>query len=79
MDNSGKMEKVLDAFTRRALGVLTSSAPADALDVSQEDPRVRERYGKGDPRNLLSGRPAARETSKASLDRGGWWKRVFAA
>jgi hypothetical protein len=56
MDNSGKMEG-LDAFTRQALGVLTSSALADALDVSREDPRVRERYGKGDPRNYGDGAP----------------------
>jgi hypothetical protein len=56
MDNSGKMEG-LDAFTRQALGVLTSSALADALDVSREDLRVRERYGKGDPRNYGDGAP----------------------
>jgi hypothetical protein len=56
LDNTGKMEGV-DAFTRQALGVLTSSKLADALDVSQEDPRVRERYGKGDPRNYGDGAP----------------------
>ncbi|MFM7071090.1 MAG: DUF1501 domain-containing protein [Planctomycetota bacterium] len=56
MDNSGRMDG-LDAFTRQALGVLTSSALADALDVSREDPRVRERYGKGDPRNYGDGAP----------------------
>ncbi len=56
MDNTGKMEG-LDAFTQQALGVLTSSALADALDVSREDPRVRERYGKGDPRNYGDGAP----------------------
>jgi hypothetical protein len=56
MDNTGKMEGV-DAFTQQALGVLTSSALADALDVSREDPRVRERYGKGDPRNYGDGAP----------------------
>jgi hypothetical protein len=56
MDNTGRMDG-LDAFTRQALGVLTSSALADALDVSREDPRVRERYGKGDPRNYGDGAP----------------------
>jgi hypothetical protein len=39
----------MDAFTERALGLLTSSALADALDLSKEDPRVVERYGSGDP------------------------------
>lgn len=56
LDTSGRFEG-LDAFTQQALGVLTSSALADALDVSREDPRVRERYGKGDPRNYGDGAP----------------------
>ncbi|HEX7377383.1 MAG TPA: DUF1501 domain-containing protein, partial [Pirellulales bacterium] len=56
IDASGKMD-ALDAFTRQALGVLTSNRLAEALDVSREDPRVRERYGKGDPRNYGDGAP----------------------
>lgn len=56
LDSSGKFEG-LDAFTQQALGVLTSSKLADALDVSQEDPRVRERFGKGDPKNYGDGAP----------------------
>lgn len=56
LDSSGKMD-ALDAFTQQALGVLTSSTLADALDVSKEDPRVRERYGKGDPNNYGDGAP----------------------
>jgi hypothetical protein len=39
----------MDAFTRAAFGVLTSSSLADALDVSKEDPEVRARYGDGKP------------------------------
>ncbi|GIW94005.1 MAG: hypothetical protein KatS3mg110_2046 [Pirellulaceae bacterium] len=46
-DNSGKMEG-LDVFTERAMGILTSSDLFEALDISREDPRVRERYGTGD-------------------------------
>lgn len=46
-----------DAFTQQALGVLTSSKLADALDVSKEDAKTRERYGKGDPRNYGDGAP----------------------
>ncbi|HUY89388.1 MAG TPA: DUF1501 domain-containing protein [Pirellulales bacterium] len=60
LDASGKMQ-ALDAFTEQALGVLTSSKLADALDVSKEDPRVRERYGKGDPRNYGDGAPRNQE------------------
>jgi hypothetical protein len=39
----------MDAHTERALGVLTSSRLVDALDLSKEDPRVRDRYGDGKP------------------------------
>ncbi|HEX7448877.1 MAG TPA: DUF1501 domain-containing protein [Pirellulales bacterium] len=48
MDVRGVMQGV-DAFGQRALDVLSSSKLLDALDVSKEDPRVRERYGDGKP------------------------------
>ncbi len=35
----------LDAFQQQALAMLTSNRLADALDLDQEDPQVRERYG----------------------------------
>jgi hypothetical protein len=38
-----------DAHTARALDVLTSSKLVDALDLSKESPKVRERYGDGKP------------------------------
>ena len=38
-----------DASTERALNVLTSSRLVEALDLSKEDPKVRERYGDGKP------------------------------
>jgi hypothetical protein len=47
VDLSGTMAG-LDSFTEQAFGVLTSSRLLEALDVSKEDPRLRERYGKGD-------------------------------
>jgi hypothetical protein len=56
VDTSGKMA-ALDSFTQDAFGLLTSNRLANALDVSREDPRVRERYGKGDPRNYGDGAP----------------------
>lgn len=41
-----------DAFVQRALGILSSSRLVEALDLSREDPRVRERYGQDDPHVL---------------------------
>jgi len=44
--------EVLDGsnvFTDEAFDVLTSSKLVDALDLSKEDPKVRERYGDGKP------------------------------
>ncbi len=38
----------LDAFSEQAMGILTSSRLGDALDLSKEDPKLVERYGKGD-------------------------------
>ncbi len=48
VDSSGRMD-AMDTFTQQAMGVLTSSKLADALDLSKEDPRLVERYGTGDP------------------------------
>jgi hypothetical protein len=49
-----------DAFTEQALGLLTSSRVAEALDLSREDPRVVERYGMGDPKIMIDGNGAPR-------------------
>jgi hypothetical protein len=38
----------LDVYTEQALGILTSSKLAEALDLSEEDPRTLERYGRDD-------------------------------
>jgi uncharacterized protein (DUF1501 family) len=51
IDTSGMIDG-LDAAQRRALGVLTSSRLLEALDVSREPARVRERYGDGKPYNF---------------------------
>ena len=48
-DASGAMDG-LDAFQKQAYGILTSSRLVEALDYRREDPRVIERYGKGDPK-----------------------------
>jgi hypothetical protein len=47
-DGSGKMDGI-DVFTQRAMGILTSSDLFNAMDVSKEDPKTIERYGKGNP------------------------------
>lgn len=47
VDSTGLMSG-LDSFNQQAFGMLTSSRLLQALDVSKEDPRLLERYGKGD-------------------------------
>ncbi len=59
-DSSGAM-KGMDAFSRQAFGILTSSRLAEAMDINQEHPRVRERYGKGLPKNVSDGGPRLME------------------
>ncbi len=59
VDTSGMMDG-LDTFNEQAFGVLTSSKLATALDISKEDPRLVEKYGKG--------------TEKLTAD--GPWKRL---
>jgi len=46
--NAGQMH-AQDRFTAGAFDVLTSSRMADALDLSKEDPKIRARYGNGQP------------------------------
>ncbi len=59
-DASGMMEG-MDTFTQQAFGVLTSSRLVEALDLEKEDPKIRARYGKGDPRNVADGGPRLME------------------
>jgi Protein of unknown function (DUF1501) len=37
----------MDAFQQRAFDILTSGEMLKALDLSREDPKIRERYGRG--------------------------------
>jgi hypothetical protein len=60
VDYSGQMSG-LDAYTQQAFGILTSSRLVSALDLRNEDPKVVERYGKGDPRNRDDGGPKLME------------------
>ncbi len=43
------MVRGMDSFNEAAFGVLTSSKLVEALDLSKEDPKIRERYGDGKP------------------------------
>jgi hypothetical protein len=56
LDASGAVEE-LDGFTQAAFNILTSSRLTEALDLSREPARVRERYGKGDAKNYGDGAP----------------------
>lgn len=51
VDASGMLAG-MDAFNDAAFGVLTSSKLVEALDLSKEDPKIRERYGDGKPYNF---------------------------
>src|SRR5262249_20850859 len=52
----------IDAMTEKALGVLTSSRLVEALDLSRENPKLRERYGDGKPYKFqFDGAPTVNE------------------
>ncbi|MDB5350369.1 MAG: hypothetical protein JWN86_1616 [Planctomycetota bacterium] len=47
----------MDGTYRRAFDVLATSKVASALDVEREDPRIRDRYGRGSSTHLGDGAP----------------------
>ncbi|RLS43975.1 MAG: DUF1501 domain-containing protein, partial [Planctomycetota bacterium] len=47
----------MDSSYEKAFDVLTSSRLVNALDVTKEDPRLRERYGVGSSKHLGDGAP----------------------
>jgi hypothetical protein len=47
--DAGGVLKGVDAHTERAMNVLTSSKLMEALDISKESPKTRDRYGDGKP------------------------------
>jgi hypothetical protein len=55
--DSGQLLEGMDGLTRSAFDILTSSRLAEALDISREPERVRERYGRGDPGRFGDGAP----------------------
>ena len=72
VDGSGQMV-AMDSFTQRAVGVVTSGRVADALDLSKEDPKVRERYGNNDGTMFLTSRRLIEAGVRAvTFDWGSW-------
>jgi hypothetical protein len=61
----------LDALTARAFDVITSGAVRKALDFNQEDPRIRDRYGKATP-FLTALRLVEAGVGCVTLATGGW-------
>jgi hypothetical protein len=60
--DAGGQLRTADAHTQRAFDVLTSSRLMDALDLSKEDPKVRDRYGDGKPYKFqYDGAPTAND------------------
>jgi hypothetical protein len=45
--DGSRMHEGLDPFQTKAFDILTSGRLLDALDLTSEDPKLRERYGKG--------------------------------
>lgn len=77
-DSSGSM-KAMDSFAERAVSVITSGEVARALDLSQEDPRLHERYVSGgasphreNDRFLVARRLISAGVRCVSLAWGGW-------
>lgn len=56
VDASGLMAG-MDAFTEQAFGILTSTRMAEAFDLEKEDPKLRDRYGRGSAKNQADGGP----------------------
>jgi hypothetical protein len=67
--DSSRMMQGMDSFTEQAVGLLTSSRLAEALDMSREDPQTVERYGTGDPTKFMDGNGAPRVPQSLLLAR----------
>lgn len=70
LDASGTMTG-LDSFTTRAFEMVTSGTVRKALDLSKEDPKVRERY-KGVEQFLTARRLVEAGVGCVTLSIGGW-------
>ncbi|HEX4070082.1 MAG TPA: DUF1501 domain-containing protein, partial [Planctomycetaceae bacterium] len=64
-----RMMDGMDRFTDQAMGLLTSSRLAEALDLSREDPRTVARYGTGNPKIFIDDNGAPRVPQSLLLAR----------
>jgi hypothetical protein len=71
LDSSGVMEG-MDRFTQRAFDMIASGAVRDAFDLSSEDPRTVESYGKAGKRFLQARRLVEAGVKVVTLSYGGW-------
>jgi hypothetical protein len=73
VDSSGALEAV-DRFQRSAFELVAGSAACKAFDISQEDPRVREQYGRNSwgQSTLLARRLVEAGSTFVTVHFGGW-------
>lgn len=73
VDSSGALDAV-DRFQRSAYELVAGSAACKAFDVSQEDPRVREQYGRNSwgQSTLLARRLVEAGSTFVTVHFGGW-------
>ncbi|MBI3463867.1 MAG: DUF1501 domain-containing protein [Planctomycetes bacterium] len=72
LDSSGTMNG-LDSFEQQAFNLILSKEARDAFDISREDAKIRERYGKGLGEQLLvSRRLVEAGASFVNVAWGGW-------
>ncbi len=69
--DAGTTMKGLDSFTTRAFDMVTSGTVRKALDLTKEDPRIRDRY-KGVEQFLMARRLVEAGVGCVTLSIGGW-------
>ena len=70
-DNSGQMD-ALDAYTQQAVDVVTSGRVADALDLNNEDQKIRDKYTKDGESFLRARRLVEAGVRVVGFNWGGW-------
>jgi hypothetical protein len=71
LDASGTLES-LDEFTQRAFDMISSGAVREAFDLSKEDPRTVEAYGRAGRKFLQARRLVEAGVKVVTLGYGGW-------
>lgn len=73
VDSRGVLDQ-MDRFDRQAYEFVTGSAARKAFDISQEDPRLRERYGRNNwgQSTLLARRLVEAGSTFVTVHYGGW-------